>query len=154
PSTGFRTGIVGWAESARSTRTGWWASQTRPTLPAPAQKRHGTPGPVPEGPKGAYLGSGSGRARRPGRKNFARHARSAGESCSCSWKAISKDDKVNVGDAANTLDGIAGPLTVNGQGGTNALTVNDQGSGVGQTYTLTATTLNRSGAAAITYGAV
>src|SRR5262249_4394123 len=35
-----------------------------------------------------------------------------------------------------------------------ALTVNDQGSGVGQTYTLTATTLNRSGAAAITYGAV
>jgi hypothetical protein len=64
------------------------------------------------------------------------------------------NDTISVGSAANTLDGIQGALTVNGQAGSNALKVNDQGSGTGHTYTLTATTLARTGAAAITYGTV
>jgi hypothetical protein len=60
-------------------------------------------------------------------------------------------DVVNVGSFTGTLDDLQGPLTVNGQGGFNLLTVNDQGS-ANHTYSLTSTTLNRSGAATITYG--
>jgi ELWxxDGT repeat protein len=61
------------------------------------------------------------------------------------------NDTINVGNG-NTLDGIQGALTVNGQAGTNRLNVNDQSAAGAQTYTLSATTLVRSGAAAITYG--
>jgi ELWxxDGT repeat protein len=61
------------------------------------------------------------------------------------------NDTINVG-GGNTLDGIQGALTVNGQAGTNRLNVNDQSAAGLQTYTLSATALVRSGAAAITYG--
>src|SRR5262249_22382074 len=60
-------------------------------------------------------------------------------------------DTVNVG-GGNSLSGIQGALTVNGQLGTNTLNLNDQADPGAQTYTLSATTLARSGAAAVTYG--
>src|SRR5207302_53388 len=51
---------------------------------------------------------------------------------------------------SGTLDGIQGPLTV---GGTliNVLSINDQGTGVATAYTLKDHTIDRSGAALITY---
>src|SRR5262249_35708838 len=55
--------------------------------------------------------------------------------------AGSGSDTINVGSAANTLDAIRGGLTVNGQGGTNTLNINDQGSTTPHTYTVTATTV-------------
>lgn len=64
-------------------------------------------------------------------------------------------DTVYVGDDNNTLDGIQGPLTVNGQGGQDTLNVYDQGSNATHTYILTSTpttsTIQRLGAAPITY---
>jgi hypothetical protein len=39
------------------------------------------------------------------------------------------NDLFNIGDAFNTLDGVLGDLTVNGQGGNNKLTLNNQGEG-------------------------
>jgi hypothetical protein len=48
------------------------------------------------------------------------------------------NDSINVGSAANTLDGILGPLTVNGGvGGVTILNINDQGSTTPHTYNLT-----------------
>jgi hypothetical protein len=64
------------------------------------------------------------------------------------------NDTITVGDASNTLAGIQGALTINGQAGTNSLTINDQGTSTGKTYTFTASTLARTGAATITYGTV
>jgi hypothetical protein len=64
------------------------------------------------------------------------------------------NDTFNVGSATNTLDPVLGALTINGGGGTNKMNVNDQGSSAAHTYTLTATTLARTGAALITFGAV
>jgi acrosin len=62
------------------------------------------------------------------------------------------DDVIHVGSAANTLDGIQGPLTVNGSiSGFNTLIINDQGSTTPHVYTQTATTLSRSGAATISF---
>jgi hypothetical protein len=64
-------------------------------------------------------------------------------------------DTFKVSPTAKNLNNLAGPLTLNGGGGTaNTITVNDQNSAAAQTYTLTATTLDRSGAAALTYGSV
>jgi hypothetical protein len=65
------------------------------------------------------------------------------------------EDKVNVGSGggASTLNGIQGALTVNSQTSLTTLNINDQGT-PGQTYTLTASTLSRSGAALITYDPV
>jgi hypothetical protein len=61
-------------------------------------------------------------------------------------------DIIHVGSAANTLDGIQGPLTVNGSiSGFNTLIINDQGSTTPHVYTQTATTLSRSGAATISF---
>src|SRR5262249_21311333 len=55
----------------------------------------------------------------------------------------------------STLDGIHGPLIINGQyGSTDVLNVNDQGATTGHSYYLGGNTLNRSGAAAITYNGV
>jgi acrosin len=66
--------------------------------------------------------------------------------------AGSSNDVVNVGSTANTLDPIQGAVTVDGgTGGTDTLNVNDQGSTTPHTYTQTATTLDRSGAARITF---
>jgi hypothetical protein len=62
------------------------------------------------------------------------------------------DDTIQVGGFR--LDGIHGSLTVNGGDGNDKLSVEDLAAAAAQTYTLTATTLNRSGAAPITYGSV
>ena len=61
------------------------------------------------------------------------------------------NDVLNVGSAANVLDGIQGPLFLNGQSGTNTLTFNDQGTTVPETYTVTSTTVARPGIATISY---
>lgn len=56
------------------------------------------------------------------------------------------------GSPAVPFGPFLGPVTVNGQGGSDLLILSDAGTTTGQTYTLGATTLTRSGAAAITYG--
>jgi hypothetical protein len=63
------------------------------------------------------------------------------------------NDIINVG-SSNSLDGIQGALTVNGGGGTNALNANDSSSASGQSYTLSNTTLARSGIASIAYASL
>jgi hypothetical protein len=51
---------------------------------------------------------------------------------------------VNVGDNANSLDGIQGALTVNGQtGASTALTISDQGTATDQAYDVFATEVHR-----------
>jgi parallel beta-helix repeat protein len=65
--------------------------------------------------------------------------------------AGSKADVITVGGADNSLDPIQGSITVKGQGGSDTLTVNDQGSSAAHTYTLTDGSLSRTGAAVITY---
>jgi hypothetical protein len=58
----------------------------------------------------------------------------------------------NVGSVgSNVLDDIQGPVIVNGQGGTSILNVNDQGSSGGNRYTLSNSSVQRKGTAAITY---
>jgi hypothetical protein len=66
------------------------------------------------------------------------------------------DDTFNVGNAANSLDDILGPLTVNGNAQVTAdtLNVNDQGSAGPKMYTVTATTVSRNGGPTITYGTI
>jgi hypothetical protein len=59
-------------------------------------------------------------------------------------------DTFNVGNTSNNLNNILGALTING-GGSNTLNVKDQGSATGQSYTLSNTTLTRSGIATIRY---
>jgi hypothetical protein len=61
------------------------------------------------------------------------------------------DDAVHVGDATHPLDAILGPLAVQGQAGSNTLTIEDQATASAQTYTLTGTTLTRSGAAPVSF---
>jgi hypothetical protein len=63
-------------------------------------------------------------------------------------------DTVNVGNVSTTLDDIRGPLTVNGQGGTNALNINDTGSVVPRTYAVSATQVARTGGPTINYANV
>ncbi len=50
-----------------------------------------------------------------------------------------RDDTISVGNAANTLDDIHGPLTVDGGAGTNTLNINDQGSTTPHLYSVTST---------------
>jgi hypothetical protein len=66
------------------------------------------------------------------------------------------NDAVNVGSNPfnPSLDPIQGALTVNGQAGSDVLTLSDMGSTVGRTYTVTSTSVSRSGAALITYGSI
>ncbi|MEW6672879.1 MAG: hypothetical protein AB1427_14330 [Thermodesulfobacteriota bacterium] len=68
----------------------------------------------------------------------------------------SGNDTINIGNGTNSLDNIAGAFTVNGQAHTVAdiLNVNDQGDAGAKTYTLTSTTIDRTGAAQITYGTI
>jgi hypothetical protein len=62
------------------------------------------------------------------------------------------NDVINVGSADNKLDAIQGAVTVDGGlGGTDTLNINDQGSKTPHTYTQSATTLDRNGAARITF---
>jgi Ca2+-binding RTX toxin-like protein len=72
------------------------------------------------------------------------------------------DDTVNVGrtrivggfpvQVVTTLDGIQGALTVNGGDGSDKINLNDTGTSAAESYSITATTVARSGAATITYG--
>jgi acrosin len=59
-------------------------------------------------------------------------------------------DKFNLGNAQNRLDDIKGSLVLNGQAGTDTLTLNDQGSTTAHAFTLTSTTVTRDGVALVT----
>jgi hypothetical protein len=65
------------------------------------------------------------------------------------------NDKIVVGNASHNLDDLGGALTVAGQAGTNQLLVDDaQATGANTPYSLTATTVGRSGIPAMTYGQI
>jgi Ca2+-binding RTX toxin-like protein len=64
------------------------------------------------------------------------------------------NDIFRLGDATNRLDGLLGTLTLNADGGTNSLIVQDQGVPTARTYALTATTFTRNGIPAINYTSV
>jgi hypothetical protein len=66
------------------------------------------------------------------------------------------DDTINVGNLAGSLDEIQGALFVNGNdpAASDALNVNDQGDTDVHVYIITATTVQRDGAADITYATV
>lgn len=66
------------------------------------------------------------------------------------------DDVVAVGSAANTLDDLLGDLIVNGGVHTagDKLVVNDQGAAAAKTYTVNNTSVGRTGAADISFGAI
>ncbi len=65
-----------------------------------------------------------------------------------------QDDVINIGSAGNSLDAILGAVIVNGNSSTtgDTLNLNDQGDVDAHTYIVTSTTLNRNGAALVTYG--
>jgi Ca2+-binding RTX toxin-like protein len=64
-------------------------------------------------------------------------------------------DTFNVGSAANSLNGIQGAVTINGNvSAVDSLQINDQGDPSGHTYTITGSTVSRDGAATITYAAI
>ena len=67
----------------------------------------------------------------------------------------SGDETFNVG-ASGSLDQILGVLFLNGNDPTasDVLNINDQGDAAGNSYTITATTIDRAGAAQITYGTI
>jgi hypothetical protein len=70
--------------------------------------------------------------------------------CATTLNTGSGQDTVNVGDGGNTLRNN-GPVTVLGGGGTR-LNLNDQGTTTSQTYTVTATSVSRTGGVApLTY---
>jgi hypothetical protein len=60
-------------------------------------------------------------------------------------------DTINIGTVTNTLDLLDGTVTVHGGPGVTTLNINDQGSITPHTYNQTLTTLDRSGAARITF---
>jgi Ca2+-binding RTX toxin-like protein len=60
-------------------------------------------------------------------------------------------DGVEVGTAAASLAAVQGALTVNALAGKGLLMMSDQAAGEGHTYTLTSSTLQRNGAALITF---
>lgn len=60
-------------------------------------------------------------------------------------------NQVTIGSAANTLDPIQGAVTLNGGYG-EQLSIQDQGASAAQTWTLTRTSVNRSGSAPILLG--
>jgi len=53
-----------------------------------------------------------------------------------------------------SMDPILGPVNVNGNGGTDTVQFNDHTTATGKTYTLNATTMNRTGSALVTYATV
>ncbi len=63
-------------------------------------------------------------------------------------------DTITVGSTGNTLDDLAGPLTVKGDSDTDSLNVNDQGTTVDRSYTVTPTTVRRTGGVDITYDTI
>ena len=77
-----------------------------------------------------------------GPNTFNVHAIAAGVSVTVN--AGPGDDTINVGDTANSLDDIRGPVTVNGGDGTDVLNVNDQGDTDSHSYGVNATQVVRS----------
>jgi hypothetical protein len=63
----------------------------------------------------------------------------------------SGNNAINLSPSAQDLDNLAGSLTINGGAGSNTLVVNDQRSSSNESYTLTSSTLARSGTGKITY---
>jgi hypothetical protein len=64
------------------------------------------------------------------------------------------NDMVNVGDANHTLDNILSPVHVYGEAGADDhVTVNDYGSSIGHTYTVTNKSIMRMGSATVYYDA-
>jgi hypothetical protein len=61
-------------------------------------------------------------------------------------------DAVNISPAAHNLDNIQGAINVQGGIGIDSLNVYDQSNAAAQTFSLGASSLSRSGSAAITYG--
>jgi Ca2+-binding RTX toxin-like protein len=64
------------------------------------------------------------------------------------------DDTIAVGSTKNSLADLGANLTVNGQGGNDTLTLNDQGNGAAQTYQILSSSVTRSGIPTIFYGAL
>ncbi len=62
------------------------------------------------------------------------------------------NDTINLGNAAGSLDGIIDDITINGQGGTDAINANDQNDGTDNSYTVAATTFTRTAMAVVTFG--
>src|SRR5205807_1590868 len=55
------------------------------------------------------------------------------------------NDTINVGDTNNTLDGFLGTPALDGQGGSNTVHIDDQGSASTHTYQITNSTVSRDG---------
>ena len=69
--------------------------------------------------------------------------------------ASNGNDKFYVGstpDFAFNMDGVDGPLTINGQNGIDSVVFSDAGSATAYAYTQTATTLSRAGMATVNFG--
>ena len=64
------------------------------------------------------------------------------------------NDTFRIGNAANQVGTVLGAVFVNGEGGTDSLLYDDSGNAVGSTYTLTSTTISRTGVGLVTYGTV
>lgn len=63
-------------------------------------------------------------------------------------------DSLTVGSDVNSLDDLLGDITLAGGGGSDRLTINDQGDAGGNTYNLAAGTFDRTGTAQLTYQTV
>jgi hypothetical protein len=61
---------------------------------------------------------------------------------------------VNVGNSSNQLDSLLGPLTVNGQAGHGVLNLLDQGTTAAKTYTISSSSVARSGGPTIGYASL
>jgi hypothetical protein len=64
------------------------------------------------------------------------------------------NDAVQIAPTARNLGNIAGNLVVNGAGGVNSLTVDDQSNPAASTWTVTGSTVSRTGSATITYSSM
>jgi hypothetical protein len=56
---------------------------------------------------------------------------------------VNGQQQFNIGSASQTLNAIAGPVTLNGQGSQNALNVNDRGATAGKQYQLSSSSVRR-----------
>lgn len=64
------------------------------------------------------------------------------------------NDTISLGSAANTLNTIQGVVVVNGEAGTNSLTLNDQGNALGQTYLVVPNAVVRAPAVVVGYAGI
>ncbi len=63
-------------------------------------------------------------------------------------------DRVNLGDALNRVGAILGTVSIDGQAGSDVVTINDQGASAVPDYTVTAGAVTRAGAATIDYSSL